>query len=234
MDEKGRALSPLGTLADDVMFCGQNCDAAETTTLAMNRFTSFRPAVATHASTRCSSMPLRNTVRRNIPLSGLHLQAHTRLRRMASHFPNPTAGQSNKDGKQAGVSLDELPKSSIFTSKLPPDPSFETPQASHSAPRESLGPRAVRGALYTFVRPEPRDEPELLGVSPRAMRDIGLKEGEDKTKDFLDTVAGNKIFWNEKNGGVYPWAQCYGGLYLYISKPPNMAAGNQSTIENIS
>lgn len=156
-------------------------------------------------------MQLRNTVRGNIPLSRLYPQTQSRLRRMASHFPNPS-GKSN-DGRQTGVSLEDLPKSNIFTTKLPPDPTFDTPQASHNAPRETLGPRTVRDALYTFVRPEPRDEPELLGVSPRAMRDIGLKEGEEKTKDFLDMVAGNKIFWSEKDGGIYPWAQCYGGVF---------------------
>ncbi|KAM5452195.1 hypothetical protein MaudCBS49596_003549 [Microsporum audouinii] len=110
-----------------------------------------------------------------------------------------------------GVSLVDIPKTNNFTSKLPPDAAFDTPLASHQAPREHLGPRLVKNALYTFVRPETAREPELLGVSPRAMMDIGLKEGEEKTEEFRDMVAGNKIFWNEKDGGIYPWAQCYGG-----------------------
>ncbi|OQD70024.1 hypothetical protein PENDEC_c027G04642 [Penicillium decumbens] len=111
----------------------------------------------------------------------------------------------------AGTSLTDLPKSNVFTSKLPPDPAFETPEASHKAPRETLGPRMVRGALFTYVRPEPVDEPELLGVSPRAMKDLGLKPGEEETPQFKALVAGNQIWWDEKNGGIYPWAQCYGG-----------------------
>lgn len=116
-----------------------------------------------------------------------------------------------------GVSLSDLPKSNTFTSKLPADPAFETPESSHGAPRESLGPRIVKGALYTYVRPEPSSEPELLGVSPRAMADIGIRQGEEKTQEFQDLVAGNKIFWDEgSKKGVYPWAQCYGGETLVL------------------
>lgn len=138
---------------------------------------------------------------------------HHLARKMAT-----TAG--NGPGNR-GVSLSDLPKSHTFTSKLPPDPAFETPESSHNAPREALGPRLVKGALYTYVRPEPSSEPELLSVSPRALADIGLKEGEEKTREFQDLVAGNKIFWDENTKeGVYPWAQCYGGetlcLFTYI------------------
>ncbi|PGG98533.1 hypothetical protein AJ79_08847 [Helicocarpus griseus UAMH5409] len=123
---------------------------------------------------------------------------------MAVHLSSPHAGNS-------GVSLDELPKTNNFTSKLPPDPAFETPESSHNAPRETLGPRLVKSALFTYVRPEPTDQPELLSVSPRAMKDIGLKEGEEKSAQFRDVVSGNKFFWSQENGGIYPWAQCYGG-----------------------
>ncbi|KAL1985570.1 hypothetical protein VTN96DRAFT_7790 [Rasamsonia emersonii] len=124
---------------------------------------------------------------------------------MASQLSDEASSQT------AGVSLAELPKSNVFTSKLPPDPAFETPESSHNAPRETLGPRLVKGAMYTFVRPERAEEPELLGVSPKAMEDIGLRPGEEQTPDFKALVAGNKIFWSEEDGGVYPWAQCYGG-----------------------
>ena len=72
----------------------------------------------------------------------------------------------------------------------------------------------VKGALYTYVRPEETQDPELLGVSKTAMKDIGLMEGLENTNDFKDLVAGNKIFWNEKTEeGIYPWAQCYGGAH---------------------
>lgn len=125
-----------------------------------------------------------------------------RLAQMASHLSSP-----------AGTSLVDLPKSNNFTSKLPPDPAFETPESSHKAPRDTLGPRMVKGALYTYVRPEPTDEPELLGVSPRAMEDLGLKPGEEQTPQFRALVAGNEIWWSEGKGGIYPWAQCYGGKF---------------------
>ncbi|PLN77868.1 YdiU domain protein [Aspergillus taichungensis] len=127
----------------------------------------------------------------------------TRLGQMAQQL-STTSGVSC-------LSLAEIPKSNVFTSKLPADPAFETPEASHQAPRQTLGPRVVRGALYTYVRPEPAEGPELLGVSPRAMRDIGLRPGEESTEQFKALVSGNQIWWNEKDGGIYPWAQCYGG-----------------------
>lgn len=111
----------------------------------------------------------------------------------------------------AGTSLAELPKSNVFTSKLPADPAFETPESSHKAPRETLGPRMVKGALFTYVRPEQTDDPELLSVSTKAMKDLGLKPGEEQTSQFKALVAGNEIWWNEERGGIYPWAQCYGG-----------------------
>ena len=70
----------------------------------------------------------------------------------------------------------------------------------------------VKGALYTYVRPEETESPELLGVSTTAMRDIGLFKGQENTEEFKDVVAGNKFYWNnEAEEGVYPWAQCYGG-----------------------
>lgn len=120
----------------------------------------------------------------------------------------------------AGISLAELPKSNSFTSKLPPDPAFETPEASHKAPRETLGPRMVKGALYTYVRPELSDQPELLCVSPRAMEDLGLKAGEEQTPQFKALVAGNEICWSEEKGGIYPWAQCYGGKFQCRTRLP--------------
>jgi uncharacterized protein YdiU (UPF0061 family) len=69
----------------------------------------------------------------------------------------------------------------------------------------------VKGALFTYVRPESTNEPELLGVSSRAMEDLGLKSGEEDTSQFKALVSGNQIWWDEEKGGIYPWAQCYGG-----------------------
>ncbi|KAL9027080.1 MAG: hypothetical protein Q9196_004346 [Gyalolechia fulgens] len=130
---------------------------------------------------------------------------------MTAHLSD---GASNSSGNAdwTGVSLQDLPKSNVFTTNLPPDPEFKTPAESHNAPREDLGPRMVKGALYTFVRPEETPEPELLGISQAAMRDIGLRSGVETTPDFKSLVAGNKIYWDPSTKeGVYPWAQCYGG-----------------------
>ncbi|KAH0594248.1 hypothetical protein MHUMG1_08087 [Metarhizium humberi] len=114
----------------------------------------------------------------------------------------------------AGATLQDLPKSWHFTESLPPDSAFPTPADSHKTPRDQILPRQVRNALFTWVRPEQQKDPELLAVSPAALRDIGIKAGEDKTDDFRQLVAGNKLYgWDEdKMQGGYPWAQCYGGF----------------------
>ena len=70
----------------------------------------------------------------------------------------------------------------------------------------------VKGALFTYVKPEGTENPELLGISRTALRDIGLKEGVENTEEFKNVVAGNKLYWdNQTEEGIYPWAQCYGG-----------------------
>ena len=144
-------------------------------------------------------------------LSHRPLQSYLRLRQTTAHMSTAVNGATT-NGAYSGFSLADLPKSSIFTDSLPPDPAFKTPLDSHNAPRQQLGPRMVKGALYTYVRPEAVKDPELLAVSPAAMKDIGLREGEETTEDFKAAVAGNRIFWDpETKSGVYPWAQCYGG-----------------------
>jgi hypothetical protein len=48
------------------------------------------------------------------------------------------------------------------------------------------------------------------------MRDLGIREGEEKTEEFRGLVAGNALLeWDEEKGkGLYPWAQCYGGMVM--------------------
>lgn len=132
-----------------------------------------------------------------------------RLFQTMSHLQTPSINGSSS----IRHTLESLPKSNVFTSNLPPDPAFPTPKDSHSAPREMLGPRMVKNALYTYVRPEITHSPELLAVSPRALEDIGLKPEEAETEQFKHVVAGNELLtWDEaKQEGIYPWAQCYGG-----------------------
>ena len=131
-----------------------------------------------------------------------------RLSQMATQLSSNANGSSH-----SGKTLVDLPKSWTFTSSLPPDPLFPTPADSHKTPRDKIGPRQVKGALFTWVRPEESKEPELLAVSPTAFKDLGIKSGDEKTEDFKQVVAGNKILgWDaEKGEGGYPWAQCYGG-----------------------
>lgn len=112
-----------------------------------------------------------------------------------------------------GKPVKDLPKSWNFTSSLPPDPLYPTPQDSHKTPRDEIRPRMVRDALFSWVRPEHQENPELLAVSPAALRDLGIKADEPAADEFREFVAGNKIYgWDEdKQEGGYPWAQCYGG-----------------------
>lgn len=135
---------------------------------------------------------------------------------MTAQLSNSASGgaaESTRNEAFAGLALKDLPKSNDFTTSLPPDPAFKTPSDSDKASREDLGPRMVKGALYTYVRPEKTENPELLGVSWNGMRDIGLKKGEEKIQEFKQLMAGNRIFWDdETETGIYPWAQCYGGI----------------------
>lgn len=127
-----------------------------------------------------------------------------------------TTASSQTTGAMAdqGVSLNDLPKSWRFTEALPADSLFPTPAHSHKTPRDQIGPRQVRGAMFTWVRPEEQKDPELLAVSPAALRDLGISPDEAKTDEFRQFVAGNRLYgWDyEKMEGGYPWAQCYGGF----------------------
>jgi serine/tyrosine/threonine adenylyltransferase len=141
------------------------------------------------------------------PLKKLHLPHMTgQISSIASHL------KSNVPYK--GLPIKALPKSWHFTSSLPPDSVFPTAADSHKTPREHIQPRQVRNALFSWVRPETAEDPELLAVSPQAMRDLGIREGDEKTDEFRQTAAGNVLHgWDDqKLEGGYPWAQCYGGF----------------------
>jgi uncharacterized protein YdiU (UPF0061 family) len=133
-----------------------------------------------------------------------------RLNQVMAHLDNPQAS----NGSSERHTLRSIPKSNVFTQNLPVDAAFPTPKDSHNADREHLGPRMVKEAAFTYVRPDPQGEAELLAVSERALQDIGLSEEEAKSEEFKDVVAGRKILtWDESkpDEGIYPWAQCYGG-----------------------
>ncbi|KAF5510675.1 UPF0061 protein [Colletotrichum siamense] len=130
---------------------------------------------------------------------------------MAAQLSNGSATTASGHGR---LPLAELPKTWHYTSSLPADSTFPTPADSHKTPRDQITPRQVREAAFTWVRPEKAENPELLAVSPAALRDIGIKEGDEETEEFKQTVAGNRLHgWDEeKLEGGYPWAQCYGGF----------------------
>lgn len=144
-----------------------------------------------------------------------------RLALMASHLST---------GPPRSPSLSDLPKSNVFVTRLPPDPRYPTPSDSHKAPRGDLGPELVRGGLYTFVRPTKVEGPELLAVSPAALKDLGIADEAAKGQEFLEVLSGFRVLgWeNVPDGGegteeldikpgagsskIYPWAQNYGGF----------------------
>jgi len=100
-----------------------------------------------------------------------------------------------------GLSLDALPKSHVFTENLPPDPAIPTPEFSKTAPKQQLRvSRPVKGALFTWVAPEPNENPQLLAASPEAAADLGLDMRETETEDFVDLMSGKKIYEQH-----YPW-----------------------------
>lgn len=131
-----------------------------------------------------------------------------RVAQMASHLSTTANGGSKQ------FSIRDLPKSNVFTRNLPTDEQYPTPKASHDEERRKLGPRLVKNAAYTYVRPETFENTELVGVSRTALKDLGIDPESVKDEEFKDTVSGNKIITigeEPKDDDVYPWAQCYGG-----------------------
>lgn len=133
-----------------------------------------------------------------------------RVAQMASHLSTSTSA----NGASKQFNIRDLPKSNNFTQKLPTDQQYPTPQASHKEDRRKLGPRLVKNAAYTYVRPEIFEKTELVGVSQTALKDLAIDPASTKDEDFKDTVVGRKIITIDgepKDDDVYPWAQCYGG-----------------------
>ncbi|TPX13193.1 uncharacterized protein E0L32_006393 [Thyridium curvatum] len=133
---------------------------------------------------------------------------------MTANSSGDGTGEEGGGGGGGGHTLASLPKTWHFTSSLPADQMFPTPADSHRTPRADIRPRQVRNALFTWVRPETQQDPELLAVSPAALRDLDLAPAEAATDDFRQTAAGNRLWgWDEDRlEGGYPWAQCYGGF----------------------
>ena len=136
---------------------------------------------------------------------------------MASHMANgQTNGHTNGE-HQKTFSIVDLPKTNTYTQKLPPDEEYPTPSSSHKTERKNLGPRLVKNAAFTYVRPDPIQNPELLGVSKAALRDLAIDPASVESNEFKETVAGNRIITIDgkdepSDDDIYPWAQCYGGF----------------------
>jgi serine/tyrosine/threonine adenylyltransferase len=60
----------------------------------------------------------------------------------------------------------------------------------------------VRGGLYTYVRPRAVKDPELLCVSPAALRDLNIADDAVNSREFLDVLSGNRILgWEDVPDG---------------------------------
>lgn len=137
-----------------------------------------------------------------------------RVAQMANHLSNGANGATMHNGESKRFNVKDLPKSNVFTRKLPPDEDYPTPAASHAEERTKLGPRMVKGAAFTFVRPDPFDKTQLLSVSKAALRDLAISPEAVESDGFKQMVSGEKIVTIEGKPGdedIYPWAQCYGG-----------------------
>lgn len=116
------------------------------------------------------------------------------------------------------TTLSSIEKKTTFTDSLPPDskvPSVdESKQAQESNPRLLRQARIIDKGFFTWLTPEWYDskdkvESRLVGVSPAAVRDLGLRPDIDQDGVdtlFAKTLAGKHIF-----EGTYPWAQVYSG-----------------------
>ncbi|PNS14617.1 UPF0061 protein [Sphaceloma murrayae] len=130
----------------------------------------------------------------------------------------------SQNGTSKTFSIRDVPKSNNFTSHLPPDPVYPTPVSSHETERSALGPRQVKDGLYTYVRPDPPTNPELLSVSPAALETLTLSPSAPTDPDFASTVSGSSILTfspddlpstspeEQRKSIIYPWAQRYGGF----------------------
>ena len=113
---------------------------------------------------------------------------------------------SQMNGRQqpfSGVSLNDIAKSHTFTDHLPADELIPSPEASRQAQPEKLRQsRLVKGALFTWIAPQPIEEPELIATSLSCLEMLGIKSTEVSTEEFKQIVSGNRIFEES-----YPWAQ---------------------------
>ncbi|ODQ66198.1 UPF0061-domain-containing protein [Nadsonia fulvescens var. elongata DSM 6958] len=110
------------------------------------------------------------------------------------------------------TTLAKLPKSSLITSCLTPNPRVPNITAAKKLGDNVLRDgRILKTGCFTWLQPESRDNFKLLAVSPRLMNSMGLDLAESQSKQFQATVAGQYVFEDEDRG-IYPYALCYAGF----------------------
>ncbi|KAI9290367.1 hypothetical protein BC943DRAFT_333588 [Umbelopsis sp. AD052] len=66
--------------------------------------------------------------------------------------------------------------------------------------------RPVHNAVFSYVNPEKAPDPQLLSVSPAALKEIDLTMEETKTSEYLNVFSGNQLLPD-----THPWSLCYAG-----------------------
>lgn len=110
--------------------------------------------------------------------------------------------------KMSLTTLTDLPKTSTFTTALPPDSQVPSPEFAEDPKNAGIVrmQRRVHGGFFTWVAPEKREKYKFLIASPPAVKDLGLKESEIDTELFKKIMSGEDYFKDP-----YPYAQAYSG-----------------------
>lgn len=108
--------------------------------------------------------------------------------------------------------LSSIPKTSSFTSKLPPDPLVRTPADALSSPLISK-PRILEAGAFCYTLPEKRKSYKYLTSSEIALKDLGLDADEVKNPEFQSIVSGEYYHDPKFMDNVpFPYSMCYAGF----------------------
>lgn len=102
-------------------------------------------------------------------------------------------------------SLADLPLNPArLTSSLPHD--IMTPLDQEASEKVLRISRPVHNAVFSYVNPEKAPDPQLLCVSPAALKEIDLTMEETKKSEYLNVFSGNQLLPD-----THPWSLCYAG-----------------------
>lgn len=104
--------------------------------------------------------------------------------------------------------LQDLPKTSPFTTFLKPDEDLPTREG--VSEKLSKTPRQLKSGFFTYTYPTQRKSYQFLSASPNALKDLGLDQSkEPQSQYFRDIVSGKTTYTSEN---VHPFAMAYAGF----------------------